>query len=195
MKRKVIYATGFLLLAITLFAGHYWINTQPVWIADKRPVRFMADLPGKNKEIITFIEQRGAELAPNYQEAVCTEFVIQVIDHFGVLDKNQKNGVRIITNETLIDLIEQESPVIKGVQSALIEGNRGIIVENTEDVKPGDFVQFWNVYQGKAYGHCGIIREIEANKSITIYSSHPVTNGYGEQVFLWPDKIYFVRLK
>jgi hypothetical protein len=68
-------------------------------------------------------------------------------------------------------------------------------IKESTDALPGDFVQFWNVFKGQAYGHCGIVLDIQPNKTITLYSSHPLTGGYGKQAYLWPDKIYFVRLK
>ncbi|NUQ22986.1 MAG: hypothetical protein HUU34_03470 [Saprospiraceae bacterium] len=79
--------------------------------------------------------------------------------------------------------------------SRIIKGGKGIEIDKFKDVKPGDFVQFWNLFKDKEYGHCGIVLEIVPNESITVYSSHPVTNGYGKHKFLWPDKIYFARLE
>ena len=147
-----------------------------------------------NIQIIDFIEAHGQKLSPNYDESICTEFVIQVIDQFSTLSQKEKNIIRIITNKKLDSLILTYSPMIKGVQTALIKGKKGMEIDKIEKVKPGDFVQFWNLYKGKEYGHSGIVLEIKPIENITIYSSHPVTNGYGKQMFLWPDKIYFARL-
>lgn len=61
-----------------------------------------------------------------------------------------------------------------------------------DQVLPGDFVQFWTT----TWGHCGIVKEIDVkNKTMSLYSSFPSTNGYGIQRFPIPDHSYFVRLK
>lgn len=173
----------------------FWFSTQPMWAVDKTIEKeTLNNLPVRNKEIIEFIEAKGRDLAPTYNDAVCTEFVIKVIDNLKALTNSEKNDIRIITTSELDSLIEVESPTIKGVQTALVKGDKGIEIKSA-DVLPGDFVQFWNVFQGKAYGHCGIVLDIDPNRTLTLYSSHPFTGGYGKQVYLWPEKVYFVRLK
>lgn len=102
--------------------------------------------------------------------------------------------MRIITDKNLVELIENDSACIKGLQTALLLNNKGIAIEQVANVLPGDFVQFWNIYGNKAYGHCGIVHTIKPGKSITVYSSHPVTQGYGIQKFSWPDKAFFGRM-
>lgn len=173
----------------------YWLNTQPVKIVRDNAIGIDSslELPGINRQIIEYIETHGGEIAPTYDTAVCTEFIIQVINHFKILTKEEKKLIRIITNEDLPTLIEANSSVVKGVQTAL-HGKKGAMIENTNEVMPGDFVQFWNIYNNAAYGHCGVVLSVEPNKKITVYSSHPLTNGYGKQTFLWPDKVFFVRL-
>jgi hypothetical protein len=121
--------------------------------------------------------------------------VIKVIDKVKPLTRTEKNDIRIITDSQLDSLVEADSPIIKGVQTALLRNNKGIEVKDNSEVLPGDFVQFWKVFQGRAYGHCGIVLDIEPNKTLTLYSSHPFTGGYGTQEYLWPEKTYFVRLK
>jgi len=197
MKRKIAISTALVLtiISISIFAS-YWVNTQPVWVVDSQmDIQALDNLPIKNKRIIQLIEANGKKIAPTYNDVACTEFVIKVINNFDTLTKKEKNDIRIITNKELDSLIDYESPIIRGVQTALLNGNKGIRVDRIEDVKPGDFVQFWNLYQGKEYGHCGVVFDIDANKSITLYSSHPLTDGYGKQEYLWPDKLYVVRLK
>ncbi len=196
MKRKILISVFFGLVLIVLgFIGNCWINTQPLWVNNKKISEHLLNkLPARNRLIIEFIEANGSKIAPHYNDAVCTEFVIDVIEQFGQLTKEEKKGIRIITDKNLVDLVESESSIIKGVQTSLIQNNKGEIVEGIEDVMSGDFVQFWNVYQGKAYGHCGVILEVNPSESLTVYSSHPLTDGYGKQKFLWPDKAFFVRL-
>jgi hypothetical protein len=185
-----ILATGSLLLF------NYWTNTQPVWVYDESPLPdTVIELPQKNKDVISFIEASGQSLAPDYNSVVCTEFVIKVIDHFNELTHEERKAVRIITEEDLSKLLEHDSPLMKGVQTALMENNKGVEIKDLNEVRPGDFVQFWNDFQGSCYGHCGIVSEIKAGESITLYSSHPMTDGYGIQKFMWPSKVFFVRLK
>jgi hypothetical protein len=195
--KRVIIAS----LLIAVVAGvsvfiRYWVHTQPVWIVDEQvDDDLLATLPETNKNIIEFIEQKGRLIAPNYENVVCTEFVTEVIDQFASLTIEEKRAISIITNEDLQFLIKNESPVIKGVQTALTTNNKGITIDNPEEVRPGDFVQFWNEHGGKPRGHCGIVLSIEPNETLTLFSSHSLTNGYGKQKYLWPDKVFFVRLK
>lgn len=194
MKRKLSFV---LIVAVTLVTAVaiYWFNTQPVWTVDKSvEEQVLENLPVKNRKVIEFIEKNGQRLAPDYQATVCTEFVIKVISHFEPLTQTEKRDVRIIAEAPLDSLIAVESPIIKGVQTALVRGGKGTAITDDGDVLPGDFVQFWNVFQGEGYGHCGIVLDIDPGKTITLYSSHPLTGGYGKQTYLWPEKIYFVRL-
>lgn len=196
MRKKVITSVAIVLTLVSIsILESFWIYTRPVWVVDTQISKNLLDhLPAKNKKIVELIETRGKALAPTYRDAVCTEFVINVIDNLDSLTKTEKNDIRIITEEELGYLIEIESPVIKGIQTALVKGDKGIAV-NESEVIPGDFVQFWNVFRGMGRGHCGVVLDIDHNKTITLYSSHPLTNGYGKQEYLWPDKLYFVRLK
>ena len=194
-KKRLI--SGLVIASILAMTGRvYWFNTQPVWVVSKKiEAEALDNLPAKNRKIVEFLERKGKDLAPTYKEAVCTESVIKVIDNFDLLTLTEKNDIRIITNDRLDSLIEADSPIIKGVQTALVKSGKGIKIIESAGVLPGDFVQFWNVFQGRGYGHCGIILDIEPNKTLTLYSSHPFTMGYGKQKYLWPEKIYFVRLK
>jgi hypothetical protein len=180
-----------------VFSTHLWVHTAPVWVYPYRQTDrgFLDTLPFRNRKIIEYIEAEGARIAPTYKQAVCTEFVIAAIEPFMPLTRAEKRSVRVITDQDLIALVQAESPVLQGVQRALTQGNKGIAVTRAEDVRPGDFVQFWNVYGGWVSGHCGVVAAINPGKSITVYSSHPVTGGYGRQLYLWPDKAFFVRLR
>lgn len=184
------------IVGLIVILGTIWFNTQPVWPVDREiEISKLKDLPVTNRKVIEFTATKGVDLAPTYESAVCTEFVIKVIDGVKPLTKAEKNDIRIITKSKLDSLIDADSPIIKGVQTALVRNGKGTEITESNDVLPGDFVQFWNVFQGRAYGHCGIVLDIEPNKTLTLYSSHPFTGGYGTQEYLWPEKIYFVRLK
>lgn len=195
MKRWLLLILIVSLIGAGLYFASYWIHTQPIQILNAHTVHDSEGMPTRNKQIIEFVEANGGALAPDYRQVVCTEFVIKVIENFVPLTTSEANKIRIITDEDIPTLLMKESPVIKGVHTSLIQANKGVEVIHPEDVKPGDFVQFWNSYLGIPYGHCGVVFSVESYKAISIYSSHPVTGGYGKQKFLWPDQIFFVRLK
>ncbi len=192
MKKLLIILASIILIAISIVV-HYWINTQPIAIIKTAPAK-LSELPETNRKIIQFVTDQGRRIAPTYDTAVCTEFVIQIMEHFQSLTRDERKLIRIITDKNLVELIENNSAIIKGLQTALLLKNKGIPVERATDVLPGDFVQFWNIYGKSAYGHCGVVHTIESGKNITVYSSHPVTKGYGIQKFTWPDKVFFARM-
>lgn len=194
--KKALTLALLVCVSVILLLAIFWFNTQPVWPVAKTVERqTLISLPKRNKEILGLIQAKGQEFAPTYHDAVCTEFVIKVINDVTPLTKTEKNDIRVITTYKLDSLIDADSPIIKGVQTALLKSDKGAMISANEKVLPGDFVQFWNVFRGKAYGHCGVVLDIEPGKWFTLYSSHPVTGGYGTQSFLWPEKTYFVRLK
>jgi hypothetical protein len=182
-----------LVVIMAIVFGSYWANTQPVWIVSSAP-ELTADVPGKNADIVRFIEENGETLAPDYDSVVCTEFVVKVIEKFYNLSARERQDIHIITEAKLNDLIASEAPMIRGVQTALIRSGKGSAIDDPYEVQPGDFVQFWNIYNGKAHGHCAIVMEVNPGSSLTVYSSHRLTGGYGKQKFLWPDKAFFARL-
>lgn len=199
MIRRILVFAGVIVATILFLFGQHWVKSIPSAIPEDIPFESasasLQELPARNIQIVKFVESKGASIAPSYSTAVCTEFVIQVIEEFTPLTREEKKAVRIITKEPLTHLIDQDAGVIKGVYTALTSGGKGFAVA-ADDVKPGDFVQFWNTGFGfAASGHCGIVKEISPLKSLTLYSSHPITNGYGIHEFEWPDKSYFVRMK
>jgi hypothetical protein len=192
--KKLLLIAAFGVLTVAAVISLYCNSLLPVPIIAPATHIDAPVMPLKNLEIIQFVEAHGEQLAPNYKDAVCTEFVIKVIEHFDPLTSADRRKVRIITKKELSDLVVFDSAVIKGVQTALRDSGKGTVIEKAADVRPGDFVQFWSIYLGRAYGHCGIITEVDSGKSVSMFSSHPMTSGFGEQKFSWPDKIYFVRL-
>lgn len=195
MLRKVFWAISFFIILSSVGIIYYWRSTQPVKISslESIPIQVIEKLPNKNKKIIEYIETRGKALAPSYEEVVCTDYVINVLSNFYKVSKQEKRDIQIITNEDLNRLLERDADVMKGVCNALLKSDRGIAVSRAE-VQQGDFVQFWNVFGNSCYGHCGIVKSID-RQQITIYSSHPMTNGFGIHTFQFPDKACFVRLK
>jgi hypothetical protein len=150
------------------------------------------DTPLKNQMIIDYVVKNGPKISPTYEQAVCTELLIGVLKNFTTLSKTDKDRIRIISNKNVYQLRIQGSNIPKGVYYALTENGKGIAIDKLQDVKPGDFVQFWNL----SWGHCGIVKSIDTNsQSMELYSSYPTTNGYGIQTFGIPTECYFVRLK
>src|SRR5688572_2627024 len=97
IKRIVIFFTiASCLIALYCFLS-YWLNTQPIKVAhdNSMAIDSVRVLPGINRQIINFIETQGNKIAPTYDTAVCTEFVIQVIDHFTSLTKEERKLIRI----------------------------------------------------------------------------------------------------
>jgi hypothetical protein len=190
--RRLVFGIGAVVLGVV---GLWWCRTQPVWVVGNKTVDAdrWAHLPVANNRLLAWVEQNGSRIAPSYEQVVCTEFVIDAVQHIVPLSRREKNDVRIIISGNLEEQIVAERPVIKGVQTALVAANKGMAIA-PEDVQPGDLVQYWTFYCGKAFGHCGIVLDIDPGRTLTLYSSHPVTGGYGKQVYLWPDYSYFVRL-
>lgn len=146
-----------------------------------------------NHRVIETVEKFGPSISPTYETAVCTELVIGVLDHLVELDSVDRSRIRIIIDEDVYKLKDENSPKPKGVYYALTSNGKGIPIDDIRDVLPGDFVQFWYPY---SWGHCGILHSIDLeNKTMKLYSSFPSTSGYGIQEFEIPDYCYFVRLK
>jgi hypothetical protein len=149
-------------------------------------------IPEKNKKIIDYVVKNGPSISSTYEKAVCTEMVIAVLKNFVKLSKEDKKRIRIITDKNIYVLRAKKSSIPKGIYYALTKNKMGIAIDKLEDVRPGDFVQFWEFY----WGHCGIVKSIDpVHKTMELYSSTPMTNGYGILSFDVPDECYFVRLK
>ena len=195
--KKFVFLLLIVVIGLTAFEAWRWKSIEPSTPAASVPIKTAKapPLPEKNKKILAYVEANGRTVAPEYHAVVCTEFLINVLDKFEPLTKKEKRDIRIITDEDLSDLIEKDAPIIKGVQTALVNSGKGIVIEDPADVLPGDLVQFWDTFYGGAWGHCGIVAQLEPTESLTLHSSHPFTSGYGIQQFEWPDKAFFVRLR
>jgi hypothetical protein len=149
-------------------------------------------IPEKNRKIIEYVLKHGPVISSTYEKAVCTELVISVLRNFLPLSPDDKQRIRIVTNENIYLLRAKNSPIPKGVFYALTKNKKGQAIGRLTDVRPGDFVQFWYAL----WGHCGIVKSIDpGSNTMELYSSFPSTNGYGIQTFPIPEECYFVRLK
>jgi len=82
--------SGLVIIGFFIF-GSYWLNTQPIWLIDSQiDSVLLSKLPVKNKQILELLEARGKLMAPTYNDVVCTEFVIKVIDSFEPLSTREK---------------------------------------------------------------------------------------------------------
>lgn len=152
-------------------------------------------LAEKNKAILRYAQKNGPTISPTYETAVCTEYLIRILNNFSKLNRDQKNKISIITNRDIEVLLKENSPIPQGVCYALTSSGLGTAVSR-EQVLAGDFVQFWNTWKGKTTGHCGIVRAVDHKKGlISLYSSSPKTDGHGKQIYVMPDYIFFARLK
>lgn len=177
------------LFLIKIFA----VTILPLPSPLKRPA---APLPKSNQQLLVYVVQKGKRLAPTYESAVCTEFLIKAIDPITHLTREERNQIRIISTKSVSTLLETEDPAVKGVQTALSYSGKGVAITNPDSVLPGDLVQFWENYWGTYYwGHCGIVHSAIPRQKLVLYSSHPRTDGFGIHEFSWPRWVYFVRLK
>ena len=183
--------TGILLFVIFPFSSY---GQQPVTEPSINITLFKQErnLPELNQAVIDTMLRYGPQIAPTYRKAVCTELVIRILEKFHQLNRIDKSRIRIITNGNIQSLLIENSPIPKGVYYALTTKGIGEAVDDIKKVIPGDFVQFWT----ESWGHCGVVKEINIeNSEMTLYSSFPSTNGYGEQKFSIPEYVFFVRLK
>jgi hypothetical protein len=152
-------------------------------------------LPGRNQQIIDTILRYGKSISPTYEKAVCTEFVIGILNHFFELTPADTVNVRIDIpkGSDIYGMIARDSPEMRGVYYALTSNGKGEAIDDWTQVRPGDFVQFWYY---RSWGHCGIVHSIDLeHKVMKLYSSYPSTGGYGIQPFVIPEYTHFVRLK
>jgi hypothetical protein len=193
--KKIIFIVVGIIVAFAAYGTWRWLSIQPshAEVVTYKPVA-SPSIPEKNQKLLAYIEANGRTVAPDYREVVCTEFVIKVLDTCEPLTKQEKKDIRIITEDDLTELINADAAIIKGVQTALVKAGKGVVINDPDKVLPGDLVQFWDTFYGGAWGHCGVVSQIDPNKTLTLHSSHPFTGGYGIQTFNWPEKVFFVRL-
>ncbi|POS03189.1 hypothetical protein [Flavobacterium croceum] len=69
----------------------------------------------KNEKIVNFVKTNGSKIAPTYKQAVCTELVIEVLQHFYALNSTDKNVLELLLQKiftsysTKIHLFPKES--------------------------------------------------------------------------------------
>ena len=196
MKIRILLFCAFaVFVTLTLFACSPWRSGAPVTVENVLSENdSLKIIPPVNIAIMKLADSLGPAIAPTYETAVCTEYLIGVLNKIHPLTKKQMNIIRIVDHDTLELAIAADAANIRGVQTALVKSNLGIPIDNPEDVRPGDLLQFWNVSYRGPKGHCGIVLDLVPYRYITMMSSSTRTNGHGIQTFWWPEKTYFVRM-
>ncbi|MFC6267574.1 hypothetical protein [Frigoriflavimonas asaccharolytica] len=71
------------------------------------------EIPKKNISIIEAAKKYGPEVSSTYKKAVCTEFLIQILEKSENLTSLDKSRIRIITNDDIQDLLKNKSMIQK----------------------------------------------------------------------------------
>ncbi len=139
------------------------------------------------------------------REVDCVIFVAAVVESLlqRELTKTERDAIYINNiggNRNLGWLIRVNDRRIRGVQTALVEMEKGEVVK-PEDAKPGDFVQFWRLKKRKWIGHVAIIAEVvdrKAGACALIFGAHQSLRKVGManyEVHLDVPQTYIVRYK
>jgi hypothetical protein len=73
--------------------------------------------------------------------------------------------------------VEQNHDGTKGMVYALVQAGLGTEITKVEDLKPGDYVQYWYTSQGTRAGHAVQVNANKGNGKIEVHSSHGGTRG------------------
>lgn len=137
----------------------------------------------------------------------CVQFVAEVTRELLQRDLTPEEVsaiyIKLPRRERNLDrLIARRDPRMAGIQKALLETGRGIVVK-PEEAAPGDFIQYWTRRDGRWRGHSAVIAEIEKRDSricSVVFGSHQSLGGIGISNFEVglndPDVlVYIVRFK
>ncbi len=119
----------------------------------------------------------------------CVQFMVAVVENLlgRELRADQRSAILInnVRRRHLDRLVTRDDRRIRGIQTALIEMNRGEAVR-PEDARPGDFIQYWKKYNGRWRGHASIIADvINRNGALCaiVFGAHQTLNGVGIGAF------------
>lgn len=116
----------------------------------------------------------------------CVQFVVVVVEELlkRELTAEERRAI-LISNvgrrSNLPRLINQDDKRIRGIQTALVEMNKGEIIQPSE-AKPGDFIQYWSKRNGRWVGHAAIVQDIREDNGLrcaAIFGSHQSLGGVG----------------
>lgn len=160
--------------------------------------RFTGSHPSTLAVARTF-EARAYGKNPGKGELDETSFIGEVLQKFPKIDKEALRRLEIVIPsgeaEKLDALVDKKDPQIRGVPSALEKANLGDKIKR-DNVRAGDFVQYW-VSRGKHWeGHVGIVVRL-TEKSLRVYGPQPSLGKVTEvEVPFDPETghYYFARL-
>lgn len=136
----------------------------------------------------------------------CVQFMAAVVENLlgRELRADERSAIMIsnVRRRDLDRLVTRDDRRIRGIQTALVEMNRGEVVR-PEEARPGDFVQYWKKYNGRWRGHAAIIADVIHRSGAVcaiVFGAHRTINGVGigdfEVGLNDPDiRAYIVRFK
>jgi hypothetical protein len=137
----------------------------------------------------------------------CVQFMVAVVEELlqRELTPEERSGIlinRVGRRWRLPRLVQNDDPRIRGIQTALVQMGKGVIVKPS-DAKPGDFIQYWKKRNGRWIGHASIIADVIRRETTTcalVFGSHQSLGGIGIGEFEVglndPEvKVYVVRFK
>lgn len=137
----------------------------------------------------------------------CVQFMVAVVEQLLQRELSAEERSAILINNigrraNLGRLIGEDDRRVRGIQTALVEMEKGEVVDLSE-ARPGDFVQYWVQRNGRWTGHAAIIQEIRDENGMRcaiVFGSHQSLGGVGigefEVGLNEPGaKVYLVRFK
>lgn len=137
----------------------------------------------------------------------CVQFMAAVVEELLQRELSPAERSAILINRIgrrrhLARLIQHNDKRIRGIQTALVQMGKGQIIKPSE-AKPGDFIQYWKLRNGRWVGHASIIIDViqrEGTSCALVFGSHQSLDGVGigdfEVGLNDPEiKVYLVRFK
>ncbi len=141
------------------------------------------------------------------QQVNCVQFMVAVVEELlqRELTEDERDAIlikKIGRRKHLWRLIVHNDRRIRGIQTALVQMRKGQMIKPSE-AKPGDFVQYWRLKDGRWVGHAAIILEIMNRNGMLcalVFGSHQSLGGVGVGNFEVglndpQTKTYLVRFK
>ncbi len=193
MKTKIL-TLGFMLLSLFAYGQQMDEDERKDSMLLAAEIYPGYDPEELNDHVLKCVQEYGPRIAPTYQDANCTQFMIEVIKRFHPLQSYQKRQIAVTIPDNIDQILANlkkgvEKPEYRGVCHYLEFSTLGKAVKEWKDVRPGDFVQWW-WFSGRQ-GQCGIIAEVNLQqKWFTVYSSTP-SQGFGLKKYPISKDLYF----
>lgn len=135
------------------------------------------------------VKRVAEQLTGSYGEGpnqyVCTTFVATALRRAGfVVDKaildviNIRLPAHLQSGDSLVKLVKNRDPRVKGVVTALVATRQGQEVDITT-AAVGDIVQYWTLKGNTAVGHTGIVSKVHSDGAVDLLGSHRSRGGVG----------------